>query len=39
MNNKDLDSLPLKEKTAYVVGLFKNIAKERNIEIKLNKKK
>jgi len=39
MNNKDLDSLPIKEKTAYVARLFQHIAKERNIEIKLNKKK
>lgn len=39
MNNKDLDRLHIKEKASYVVELFKNIAKEKDIEIKLNRKK
>ena len=36
---KDLERLSLKGKSAFVVELFQQIAKEKNIELKLLKKK
>ena len=39
MCNDKLSELPIKEKSAYAVSVIQNIAKKRNIELKLNKKK
>ncbi len=34
-----LEELSIKEKSAYVVGMFQDVAKQKNIDLKLNKKK
>ena len=34
----ELNFLPLKERSAYVAGLFQNVAKQHDIELKLHKK-
>jgi hypothetical protein len=38
-NTPDLESFAPKEKATYVAGLFQNVAKQKNIELKLRKKK
>ena len=38
-SNSELDGFTLKEKSAYVAGLFQNAAKQKNIELKLRRKK
>lgn len=37
-DNKELENWVIKEKAAYVVGLFEDVAKEQGIELKLRKK-
>ncbi len=38
-NTAGLEGLTVKEKSAYVVGLFQDVAKQKNLELKLNKQK
>lgn len=38
-SNSELDRFTLKEKSAYVAGLFQNAAKQKSMELKLRRKK
>ncbi|WP_268875573.1 hypothetical protein [Clostridium sp. Marseille-P2415] len=37
-DNKELENRAIKERAAYVVGLFQNVAEEQGIELKLRRK-
>ena len=38
-SNPELEKFTFKEKSSFVAGLFQNVAKQKNIELKLRKKK